>query len=391
MLKKHLVFILLLLLLITLNSISFSATETPELSYAGNFLKELGIIKGDNTGNLQEYKELTREEFVSIVLKVYKLKQGNSLKPYVYSKELAFSDVPKNHWAYNTLCEARYYGLTSGMGNNKFVLGIPIQYTELLAVLSRDMLGNDTSDFQHLYLESHAKGFASPGYLNGEKLVRGHVFELILRMLLTVEKSGPNKGELWGKDILKSKGFNYTRNDTYDYLYNLNYVFSTHKKNPLYIESKLSLVEVDITKLKEVAVLDMFPLSNKMIFTGEYDYYDKSNKQTVHVNRTYTIDSNTNEHYLLNGDVLYIPFRDKDSPGLGYDYWQIDSVYKSSDTFIYNGEEVDYYLVTGSFQKWDTIQINSPYRINLLLKKSTKELVSGWVITENYESKITNK
>lgn len=50
-----------------------------------------------------------------------------------------FSDIPVGHWADDAVHQLRLKGITDGIGNNQFGLGMPIKRDEFVAFLSKLM------------------------------------------------------------------------------------------------------------------------------------------------------------------------------------------------------------------------------------------------------------
>ena len=103
-----------------------------DYAYAVNHLAELGIFSGDEKGNFNPNKTLTRAEFAVTMVRLI----GETDKA-LKSKTSSFSDVPKNHWACGYIEVAVEYGLFSGYGNGKFGPGDTLTYEQAVAILLR--------------------------------------------------------------------------------------------------------------------------------------------------------------------------------------------------------------------------------------------------------------
>ena len=72
-------------------------------------LYELGIMVGDQTGDLRLGDNLTRAEAVKMICVTGNLKPKTS-----FGVEKVFPDVPQNHWAYNYIYTAKDNGIIVG-------------------------------------------------------------------------------------------------------------------------------------------------------------------------------------------------------------------------------------------------------------------------------------
>lgn len=110
-----------------------------------------------------------------------------------------FSDVPENHWAYETIHYFRYLNITQGIGNNSFGLGQPVKKSEFITMLVRlmgwDLVATDSSSFSdvskdmwyHPYVETAvAHGAILTGtdsFCPDKQITRLEIAEAIVRAL----------------------------------------------------------------------------------------------------------------------------------------------------------------------------------------------------------------
>ncbi|MBQ3554233.1 MAG: S-layer homology domain-containing protein [Clostridia bacterium] len=122
MLKKLTAVILSAVLL--LSCMCVFATETTETevapsnqhAYAVNILNVLGVLTDDEVVSFDETSNVTRAEFVRLVLKMI----GYSDELTVSEESLKFSDVPFTYWATPYIVYASDMGLISGYENGEF-------------------------------------------------------------------------------------------------------------------------------------------------------------------------------------------------------------------------------------------------------------------------------
>ncbi len=175
--------LVLLLALVLMFSMFTFATETS----AGNELKELGIIKGDENGNLNEDKVLSREEAVVILNRMMGVEKSADLM----LDSSPFVDVPKDHWAAKQIAYAKLMKWTNGIGNNEFGVGKEVTTQEFLTFMLR-ALGHDGSDVYNSAMQM-AKDY---NLLNNaetdkckEKIKRSDVF-IIMKNTLNTKPEG---------------------------------------------------------------------------------------------------------------------------------------------------------------------------------------------------------
>ncbi len=75
-------------------------------------LKKRKIISGDGNNRFKPDENITREEFVKLVVEAFKIPVG--------SYEVTFSDVDKTRWSYECISAAASGGIIGGTGNGKF-------------------------------------------------------------------------------------------------------------------------------------------------------------------------------------------------------------------------------------------------------------------------------
>ncbi len=115
--KKIKIFFTLLLVIM----LSFTKLYADEMNidekyvYYGEFLKDLGLILGDENGNLNQFSNLSREEAVVIILNM--LDETKNAQYYEYN---VFVDIDDDSWSAPYVNYAASKGIVSGIGDSRF-------------------------------------------------------------------------------------------------------------------------------------------------------------------------------------------------------------------------------------------------------------------------------
>ena len=92
-------------------------------------LSEAGIVAGDGTGKFYPNDNVTREQFIKMLVLSFGL--------YNADAQCTFTDVSKDHWAYSYIASAVESGIVNGVGDNQFGLERLITRQELAAMADR--------------------------------------------------------------------------------------------------------------------------------------------------------------------------------------------------------------------------------------------------------------
>ncbi len=92
-------------------------------------LRQKAIIKGNGDGTYRPGSDMTREEYLSLLLKTFgvEIKSGNA----------PFSDVDSNEWYADVVATAYDLGITNGMGDGRFGVGEKIIRADMVVLASR--------------------------------------------------------------------------------------------------------------------------------------------------------------------------------------------------------------------------------------------------------------
>ncbi len=159
--KRLLSFILALVLLM---SVPFTASAASPYEKEGVFLKDLGVLKGGTDGDLMLEDNLTREQMVVLISRLY----GKESEAEGYLSANSFTDLgPSNLYYIPFILWAKDEGLIKGMTTSTFGVGQPVTTQQFQTVLLR-ALG---------YVEEAEDWYNVPEFSKQIGLMRGLNFE----------------------------------------------------------------------------------------------------------------------------------------------------------------------------------------------------------------------
>lgn len=103
-----------------------------DASWAKSDIEKLArkkVISGDGTGNVYPNRTVTREEFITMVVKAFGFNPGDA--------ELKFTDVQSGAWYEGFVKTAFESGLISGISEDKFGIGEEITRQDMAVILAR--------------------------------------------------------------------------------------------------------------------------------------------------------------------------------------------------------------------------------------------------------------
>lgn len=176
--KRFIALIMVVMLLVGIMPATIAAEQT-----AGEQLRDLGLLKGDDYGNLMEDKYLTRSEMMVILARML----GEYDEAEAYKLKSSFTDG-NNHWAERYVAYAQMRGWTSGMGNNEF--GYEMKHTaQQAAVFMLKTLGY-VADTDFTWTNAFQKATQLGLFLGvdiepSEDILRGDLFQVMMKTLNT--------------------------------------------------------------------------------------------------------------------------------------------------------------------------------------------------------------
>lgn len=124
---------------------SLAAPASISQEDAAQALSALGIMSGDETGDLQLSRKVTRAEFVTMLVKA--TPGGDQIGQSATSP---YPDVPRSHWASGFVEAAVSLGLATGYSDGTFRPGKEISLAEGVA-MALQLLGYGPEDFSGAY------------------------------------------------------------------------------------------------------------------------------------------------------------------------------------------------------------------------------------------------
>ena len=92
-------------------------------------LRTQGVLSGDGDGKFRPGDNMTREEYLALLLKTYGID--------IQEGYVSFADVDENAWYANVVATAYEMGITNGIGENMFGIGQEITRTDAVVLAAR--------------------------------------------------------------------------------------------------------------------------------------------------------------------------------------------------------------------------------------------------------------
>lgn len=158
---------------------------------SADVLVKMGFLNGYPDGTLQLENNITRAEFCTLIMKMIGRNEETS--------ESKFSDVPKNHWAYNVVNKAAELGYLRGYEDGTFKPSNKITYAESCSILINllgykdELIGNwpanVTEKANELMLDKYLEGLDA-----SHIMTRGEV-SIMLVNSMNVEFKGESNAQ----------------------------------------------------------------------------------------------------------------------------------------------------------------------------------------------------
>lgn len=130
--NKKLIMKLMALMLMVILSVNhtFVYAVTSDEYFAGNQLKQIGILKGYSDGTLKLENSISRAEVATIMVRV----RGYEDKSIKLDNKL-FTDLPSTNWAYLNIQNAYKLKIIQGYPDSSFKPLNNISYAEVIAIM----------------------------------------------------------------------------------------------------------------------------------------------------------------------------------------------------------------------------------------------------------------
>lgn len=112
-------------------------SEDAEYAEAVNYISDVGIMIGDDQGNFNPGKTVTRAEMATLLCQF--LEENKNLS----TDGTVFYDVPASHWANKFVTKAVDLGFVSGYGNGYFGPDDGISYEQAVTMIVRAVGGDE--------------------------------------------------------------------------------------------------------------------------------------------------------------------------------------------------------------------------------------------------------
>ncbi|MBE5039327.1 S-layer homology domain-containing protein [Ructibacterium gallinarum] len=190
MVKKWLIVVLTVCMMLS-SMVYVYAAESEMDSLARQRVCDLGIMEGDEDGNMHFDDFITRAEFVTIALR---LKLYGNVE--LYQEETRFLDVPSSHWASGLISMAEGMGIITGDVEGTFRPDAFVTYDEavkiLVCVAGYDVAANELGGYPNgYYAEANRLGIVKDVERIEGNVTRGLVCNMIYNTLdiIPLEKS----------------------------------------------------------------------------------------------------------------------------------------------------------------------------------------------------------
>lgn len=179
--KATSLFAILLSGLILLSAGTAYAADT-ETEAAGEYLREKGVLQGDNSGNLMLDKTMNRAELATILTRVMGNPEHVAAEQDYYTRQCVFTDVPDWAKLYAGYCTAQ--GLMLGYGDGGFGAYDSVTPAAACTVTLRIMEIGDTGwTYDTAVTTAVEAGIAPDQGFGSDAITRGEMAVLIYRAL----------------------------------------------------------------------------------------------------------------------------------------------------------------------------------------------------------------
>lgn len=124
--------------------------ENADYAEAVEYLKDVGIMRGDDQGHFNPDKTVTRAEMATIICNMLGETENLTVSD-------AFTDVPINHWANKYITRAKEFGFVSGYGNGRFGPNDTVTYEQAVTMIVRAIGGEDEAKKAGGYPDGYIK------------------------------------------------------------------------------------------------------------------------------------------------------------------------------------------------------------------------------------------
>ena len=163
----------LLLVLVMCLSETVLAASFPDVNSnadyaeAVDYISEIGIMVGDEQGNFNPTKTVTRAEMATVICRLMGEDEGSS------TEQALFPDVPVGHWANGYVSKAAELGVVNGYDNGNFGPADIVTYEQAVTMIIRTMGGEGFAQDSGGYPDGYLLVAETNGFLAGLSLKPG--------------------------------------------------------------------------------------------------------------------------------------------------------------------------------------------------------------------------
>lgn len=140
--------------------------ESAEYAEAVEYLSQIGIMVGDNQGNFNPNKTVTRAEMATIICRM--ISETNDLP-----NSTNFTDVPADHWANTYVGRAAELGIVNGYGDGRFGPSDNVAYEQVIAMIVRALGHEHFAIEAGGYPDGYIEVANNQGYTTGILALKG--------------------------------------------------------------------------------------------------------------------------------------------------------------------------------------------------------------------------
>ena len=161
---------------------AFAAESKSEFTTAATYLREKGIMVGDENGDMMLDRGLTRAHLAALLTRIIGNPDHVASEQDYYSKQCAFTDVPDWAKVYVGYCAANH--LVAGYGNGLYGSNDPVTPAAACTVMLRALGDVGTDWTYHTACQTALDlGLAPANALDGSEMTRGDMAILIYRTM----------------------------------------------------------------------------------------------------------------------------------------------------------------------------------------------------------------
>ena len=134
---------------------------------AAEYLSELGIMVGDNKGNFNPDKAVSRAEMATVICRMLGETESST------ANDSTFADVPAGHWASGYISQAASLGIVNGYGNGNFGPEDTVTYEQAVTMIVRTLGYENEAGSAGGYPDGYVSIAQSIGLLDGVNAQKG--------------------------------------------------------------------------------------------------------------------------------------------------------------------------------------------------------------------------